>query len=311
MLNFTNLHYFLVIAEEGSFSKAAKRLLVSQQSLSTLISRMEKMLGAELFERTRPLTLTRAGNCLKVRATQIISLRDTAFLEVSSGALFNSDHLSIGISYAYSRVLLPRIVPQFFQHFPNVKLTIFEQNSQDIDSSLSNGKVDLILGRLPFFVKDLQTIDICEDYMLLMLPHITLRKYYGDHAEEIQTSLQRQTDLQLIQDCGFILTSYGRVRNLTDDLFRQQQISPNILIETETIETGAALCRQGLGALILPSTLLPADIDMYNPPANLEIYPISNLQYGTIAFGYLRNHILSAPMQGFIEITQELLLKTS
>ena len=67
MINFLNLEYFLVAAEELNFTRAAKRLYISQQSLSNHISNLEKEFDVVLFNRTSPLTLTYAGQALKTR----------------------------------------------------------------------------------------------------------------------------------------------------------------------------------------------------------------------------------------------------
>ena len=61
MINFLNMKYFLVVAEARSFSAAAKQLYISQQTLSAHIAQIEEEIGTQLFERTRPLTLTPAG----------------------------------------------------------------------------------------------------------------------------------------------------------------------------------------------------------------------------------------------------------
>ena len=79
MINFLNLEYFLVAAEELNFTRAAKRLYISQQSLSNHISNLEKEFDVVLFNRTSPLTLTYAGQALKTRARELLDLRDTAF----------------------------------------------------------------------------------------------------------------------------------------------------------------------------------------------------------------------------------------
>ena len=71
MINFLNLEYFLVAAEELNFTKAAKKLFISQQSLSNHISNMEKEFDVILFNRTTPLTLTYAGQALKEKAKQM------------------------------------------------------------------------------------------------------------------------------------------------------------------------------------------------------------------------------------------------
>lgn len=75
MINFLNLEYFLAAAEELNFTRAAKRLYISQQSLSNHISNMEKEFDVVLFNRTSPLTLTYAGQALKVRARELLDLR--------------------------------------------------------------------------------------------------------------------------------------------------------------------------------------------------------------------------------------------
>ena len=74
MINFLNLEYFLVAAEELNFTKAAKKLFISQQSLSNHISNMEKEFDVILFNRTTPLTLTYAGQALKAKARQMLEL---------------------------------------------------------------------------------------------------------------------------------------------------------------------------------------------------------------------------------------------
>ena len=83
MINFLNLEYFLVAAEELNFTRAAKRLYISQQSLSNHISNLEKEFDVVLFNRTSPLTLTYAGQALKTRARELLDLRDETYKEIS------------------------------------------------------------------------------------------------------------------------------------------------------------------------------------------------------------------------------------
>ena len=75
MINFLNLEYFLAAAEELNITRAAKRLYISQQSLSNHISNLEKEFDVQLFNRTTPLTPTYAGRALKLRAKPLLELR--------------------------------------------------------------------------------------------------------------------------------------------------------------------------------------------------------------------------------------------
>ena len=79
MINFLNLEYFLVAAEELNFTRAARKLYISQQSLSNHISNLEKEFDVILFNRTSPLTLTYAGRALKTRARELLDLRDETY----------------------------------------------------------------------------------------------------------------------------------------------------------------------------------------------------------------------------------------
>ena len=99
MINFLNLEYFLVAAEELNFTRAARKLYISQQSLSNHISNLEKEFDVILFNRTSPLTLTYAGRALKTRARELLDLRDETYKEISDIKDFSTGQLSIGVSH--------------------------------------------------------------------------------------------------------------------------------------------------------------------------------------------------------------------
>ena len=118
MINFLNLEYFLVAAEELNFTRAAKRLYISQQSLSNHISNLEKEFDVVLFNRTSPLTLTYAGQALKTRARELLDLRDETYKEISDIKDFSTGQLSIGVSHTRGRFILPEILPTYQREFP-------------------------------------------------------------------------------------------------------------------------------------------------------------------------------------------------
>ena len=111
MINFLNLEYFLVAAEELNFTRAARKLYISQQSLSNHISNLEKEFDVILFNRTSPLTLTYAGRALKTRARELLDLRDETYKEISDIKDFSTGQLSIGVSHTRGRVILPEVLP--------------------------------------------------------------------------------------------------------------------------------------------------------------------------------------------------------
>ena len=106
MINFLNLEYFLVAAEELNFTRAAKRLYISQQSLSNHISNLEKEFDVVLFNRTSPLTLTYAGQALKTRARELLDLRDETYKEIS-------DIKDFSTGFPHQRPLYPSGDPSY------------------------------------------------------------------------------------------------------------------------------------------------------------------------------------------------------
>ena len=178
MINFLNLEYFLVAAEELSFTKAARRLFISQQSLSSHIANMEKELDIALFHRTSPLTLTYAGQVLKERARQMLQLREETYREIADIKDFSKGQLVIGMSHTRGRRVLPEILPVYKEQFPNIELHLKEGNSSELDADLIRGDVDLIIGMLPFRVENIETVPLCDEEILLAVPDSVLEKTY-------------------------------------------------------------------------------------------------------------------------------------
>lgn len=307
MINFLNLKYFLVLSQELSFSRAAKRLFISQQSLSAHIARMENELGVALYERTKPLSLTAAGKHFQLRAQELLALQEQTLQELSASTVYCTDKISLGVSYAYSRTLLPKILPSFFQQYPNTQIKLYEGNAIDLDEALNNGEIDLILGRLPFMAANVQSIPVCEDRMMLMIPEQILEHEFGSDKDMIERSLRENADLQLLKNCPFLLTKHGRVRNLSNDIFLDHHLTPRVIMETETIETAVVLSQCGLGILIVPSLFIRDKLfsgDNSNS-LNIHLIPLPNQTFGTIACGYSKDVFMTSAMKSFIQVVCE------
>ncbi len=106
MINFLNLEYFLVAAEELNFTRAAKRLYISQQSLSKPYFQPGKEFDVVLFNRTSPLTLTYAGQALQTRARQLLDLKDETYKEISDIKDFSTGQLFYWC-FPYQRTFYP------------------------------------------------------------------------------------------------------------------------------------------------------------------------------------------------------------
>jgi len=312
MINFLNLEYFLVAAEELNFTRAAKRLYISQQSLSNHISNLEKEFGVALFHRTTPLTLTYAGKVLEKRARAMLSLREETYQEIADIKDFSKGQLTIGMSHTRGRKILPEILPSYKESFPNIDLRLVEGNSTELDAGLLHGEIDLIIGMLPFKVENIETVPLCEEEILLAVPDKILENAYPGQMEEIKEKLASNADLNLLKDCPFLLINKGnRVRTLADEMFEDAQITPSIILETENIETVLALAAKGMGITFYPKMFISSHEVFQSKAENRKGLNFYSLNYprahGILGIGYHKGHYMSQATKEFIRIAKEAL----
>jgi DNA-binding transcriptional LysR family regulator len=168
-----HLRYFVAVAEELSFTRAAKRLGINQPPLSLQIQRLEKELGAKLFRReTRGVTLTDAGKLLLEEARVILRQVEKAQVGVRSQARGESGKLIVGSSAAtYFHPLIPTIIREYGKRYPHVILAPQESNTALILARLSARQVDVAFIWGPTNERDDLTIElIANEETLIVLP---------------------------------------------------------------------------------------------------------------------------------------------
>ncbi|AQR96198.1 MULTISPECIES: LysR family transcriptional regulator [Clostridium] len=309
MVNFLNLEYFLVVAEELNFTKAAKKLFISQQSLSCHISKLESDLEVELFNRTVPLTLTPAGKSLVKNATKMLDLKKQSVKELVDIKDFKRGDLYIGISHTRGRAFLPEILPLYNEKFPSISLHLFEGNSKELDAALFRGNVDLIIGMLPFNVENVECVPLCNEEILMIVPDNILAKYFPDSYGIVKRKLEKEVDISLLKNCPFLMVNAkNSVRIVADEMFKEKQIKPNIILETESIETVLALSVKGMGITFYPKTLMNNKKLVFdeNTLLGVNIYQLQyNKTHGTLAIGYQKNRYISQAAKEFINIAKK------
>lgn len=312
MINFLNLEYFLAAAEELNFTRAAKKLYISQQSLSSHISNLEKEFDVILFNRTSPLTLTYAGQALRTRARALLDLRDETYKEIADIKDFSTGQLSIGVSHTRGRVILPEILPAYQARFPGIDLHLVEGNSSELASDLIHGDIDLMIDLLPFAAENVETVPICREEILLVVPDAVLAQTFSKDAEDIRRQLAQAPDIRLLEPCPFILLKKGnRVRTIADEIFEDAQVTPRVILETENIETVLALSRKGMGITFYPRMLMSSDHSdrawkQFAEENPIQLYSLNySRAHGTLAIGYHKDHYMSQATKEFITIAKE------
>ena len=194
-MNFLHLKYFLMVAEELNITRAAERLYISQQSLSNHISNMERELNVKLFTRSPKLSLTYAGNQLVATATQILDLNSQFLTKVGDINHHYLGALRVGISHTCGRALLPEILPAFREEFPLVEFSLFEGNSNQLETELSHGRVDLIICFHPIIMEGVKTVPLTEQKLMMEVPKAFMDQIFGPDAEQVRRRFQKGADI--------------------------------------------------------------------------------------------------------------------
>ena len=168
----------------------------------------------------------------------------------------------------------------------------------------------MIIGLLPFKVENIETVPICEEEILLVVPDSVLEKAFPGRLSEIRQRLTRDTDLSLLKECPFLLINPGnRVRTLADEMFEEAQFTPNIILETENIETVMALAAKGMGITFYPKMFISSHTPLQNMTAEYGGLNFYSLNYpkahSVLAIGYHKGHYMSRATKEFINIAKE------
>ena len=238
-----HLRYFLAAAEGLHFGRAARRLHISQPTVSQQIRELEEELGAELFERRgRGVRLTRAGELFRTYASR--ALEDVSAGERALDALAKREGGELRVAYLPSMtasVVVPAVASVLRKH-PGVRVVAYEGTSRRVERLVMEGKADIGLGLLPVRSPGLETEPLLEGRLALVVPR-------GHHlAKETSASLRD------LEDEPFALLSRSlRARGLADALFARAGMSPRIVLEADTVATVLSVVRAGLAITVLPA----------------------------------------------------------
>ena len=304
-MNFRNLQYFLRAAEEKNITRAAQKLYISQQSLSGHIAKLEEELGVSLFERGAELTLTYAGERLYLLAQRICSLEQEILRETGEISDRRRGRLRLGISYTCGRAILPRLLPDFRAGHPLVEISLMEGNHQILNEWLAAGEVDVVLGYAPIDVSGVEVYPLLQERLYLACPRTLTDRVFGAEAEQKRRDRWTDFDIHALRGCPFILLKSGnRIRSLFDSYLERKDFLPEILLETENIETAFALAEQGMGITVYPELFLNTLHAAENKEIDLLPLPETDAT-GTLAVAFLEKGYHAPAVLDFIMLCRQ------
>ena len=306
---FTNKHYILAIWREGSFSKAAERLYISQPSLSASVKRIEEKISVPIFNRsTTPVSLTEAGEeyvryALKIEENEKDFER---YIADYTNLLIGS--VRIGGSSFFSSFMLPFMISEFNKKYPNVNFEIFEDSTKNLVEKLALGNLDFIIDNAVVNDDSVSSVVCSSEMLLLAVPgHYEINdklKKFRLNAKDIKQEkhLSHKSDVDLIEfsDYPFILLNpdndTGRRAN---ELFEKHNITPKILFHLDQQVTAYNVSVTGMGISFVSDTL----VKYMEAETGLFYYRLSDNEMSrNIYFCRKNNHYMSYACQKFIEL---------
>ena len=308
-MNSRQMEYVLAVAEEHSFSKAAKRLVIAQPSLSQYIQNVEKELGTALFDRaTNPLQLTPAGEVYVKTARSILDLELQMHQQLVDLENLKTGRLRVGISPYLSVYLMPQVFARFYQQFPGVDISLTEDITVELESKLLNGEIELALTTFPQADNPkLHYISLLREDILLAVPE----QFCGavDEPYEIKGGKWPNTKLEFFKNVPFVtLRSDQMLYHMTIDLCQKSGFTPKVRLECRNLEAAHAMAAAGIGATLLPYTLAQSMESSSKRSGSLRYYRLMHLfpERELVAI-YRKERYLTKALLRLIDIMQEFL----
>jgi len=283
-----HLRYFLAVAEERHFTRAAERVGIQQPPLSLQIRQLEEELGTPLFVRlSRGVELTEAGSAFMEEARQILERVEQAKTHIQRLSRGETGRIRIGFAGAtYFEPTVPALIRDYRARYPDVQLQPEQSNTAELVQALINGEIDAAFVHTPIgTAPELVCLPLIDEPMLLALP--------AQHP----LAGEARVSLSMLADDTFILLPREISPGLYDRLiaaFQQAGFTPKLGLTAPQIVSIVPMVAAGFGVSLVPRAVSQIDTPgvRYLPIAGIAPHAPIGLAYRVDAG--------SAALRGFV-----------
>ena len=256
-MNFQTMDYFVAVAEERSFTRAAGLMHVSQQTLSASVAAAERELGVKLVERTVPLSLTYAGEEFLAYARRFQAEQRAMGQEFRDIAHNDRGRIRVGVTATRGHIIMPRAIAMYQRAHPHISIALFEGENDELVDELGEGRLDMVVATVAAHVPGLEVHQLFREEVVLIVARSLLDELYGEEAECVAEACEATGSIAGLAACPFLLMGE---RDVPGEFSRRKLaeagISPEVRVVSKNSETLMALALRGVGACFVPSELV-------------------------------------------------------
>lgn len=242
-----HLRYFITVAEELNFSKAALKLYTAQPSLSQQIKDLEEDVGVKLLNRTkRKVELTEEGAVFLEQARLTLAQADKAVAMARQVFKAKQQRLRIGFLPVAEMKIFPAVLPRLRMQYPQLKLELLSLSEAEQLRRLKKGELDLSFTRQEIQTEDIVSQQLLAETLVLLLP--------PTHPLACHT----QIPLSALEQIDLVMPTVESSPSLSAlilEMIRQQGLNVNIVAKSEHILASIEAVSNGLGCTLLPDSV--------------------------------------------------------
>ena len=255
-MNLNSMQYFIALAEERSFTRAAERLNITQQTLSAHVAGLERELRVRLVNRRVPLTLTYAGEGLLRYARRIDTDHRSLVQEFADIAGDAQGLLRVGIGSTRGRLLMPQAIANFCRSKPGVRVEVVEEENDEIVESLREGRIDLAVATIPAGIPNFEVRLLRTEQIVLIVSWELLCDLYGNEVGKVVDEVRHTQSLTPFAKVPFLLLGrHDEPGGLSRRIIESAGLSPEPHILSSNSETLVELALRNMGATFVPLDL--------------------------------------------------------
>lgn len=309
---FQHMNYIYEVYKAGSFSKAAKRLYMTQPALSIAVRKTEEKLGTLLFERgTSPLRLTESGKKYIVTIQKIYEMEAEFKDELQKTKQMKTGKIVIGAASVCMTYLMPEVLELFSRKYPGIEVEVREESFCVLKNMIREDEIDLIM-ETDWFEDELSSVRLFQNYVLLAVPKQLIKEKAllekGMTANQIKENEFLFSDapkiiLDEVIDIPFLtLQPRNEIYMRSRMIFHYYGKSPRMKMTFNQQNTAYQFARRGFGATLVSDTVIRyADED-----ENILFYQFDYpMPERWISIGYKKKKYQTKAVKAFIETAKE------